>query len=154
MASRARSIRRLVSSSARLIGHVLVSSRQSADGCFGGGTLVPRLFPTTDEDASLMPLAGQQDRVARPGTANRMGDPLATVLDPGVLVALGPPDLLGPGCDLAEDGHRVLFPRILVGEDRVVAQPSRDLTHPRPFLAITVAGATEDSDQLPSVDGP
>src|ERR1700737_4079427 len=114
MASRARSIRRLVSSSARLIGHFLVSSRESADGCFGCGSLVPRLFPATDEDASLVSLAGQQDSVPWAGPANRMGNPLATVLDPGVVVPLGPSDLLAPGRDLAEEGHRVPLPGILV----------------------------------------
>src|ERR1700674_3762092 len=152
MASRARSIRRLVSSSARLIGHFLVSSRESADGCFGCGSLVPRLFPATDEDASLVSLAGQQDGVARPGTANRMGNPLATILDPGVLVALGPPALLGAGGNLAEDGHRVLFARIFVRENGVIAQPSGNLSHPWPFLAITITGAAEDGDQLSAGD--
>src|ERR1700686_266067 len=154
MASRARSIRRLLSSSARLIGHFLVSSRESADGCFGCGSLVPRLFPATDEDASLMSLAGQQDRVPWAGPANRMSDPLATVLDPGVLVALGPPDLLGPGRDLAEDGHRVLFARIFIRENGVIAQPGGDLSHPGPFLAIAVTGAAEDGDQLAPGDRP
>src|ERR1700674_4069050 len=152
MASRARSIRRLVSSSARLIGYFLVSNRGSADGCCGCGWLVPRLFPATDEDASLVSLAGQQDGVARPGTANRMRNPLAAVLDPGVVVALGPTDLLGPGGDLAEDGHRVLLPGIFVREHRVIAQTGRDLSHPWPFLAITVTGAAEDGDQLSAGD--
>src|ERR1700730_8664790 len=148
MGSRARSIRRLVSSSARPIGHFLVSSRESADGCFGCGSLVPRRFPATDEDASLVSLAGQQERIPGAGPANRMSAPLATILDPRVLVALGPADLLGAGRDLAEDGHRVLFARIFVRENGVVAQPGGNLSHPWPFLAIAVTGAAEDGDQL------
>src|ERR1700694_1227568 len=154
MASRARSIRRLVASSARLIGRFLVSSRESADGCLGCGSLVPRLFATADEDASLVPLAGQQNRVARAGTANRVSNSLATILDPGVVIALGPADFLRPGGDLAEDGHRILFPRILVREDRIVAEPGGDLPHPGPFLAIAVTGAAEDGDQLAPGDRP
>src|SRR6202011_2177860 len=128
--------------------------RDSPDRRLGGGALVPRLLATADEDASLMALAGQQDRVSRPGTADGMGDPLPAILDPCVLLALGPADLLGSGGNFVEDGHRVLFPRILVGEDRVIAQSRGDLPHPGPLLAIAVTGAAEDGDQLPAGDGP
>src|ERR1700730_2945913 len=154
MASRARSIRRFVSSSARLIRHFPVSRGESPDGSLGGGSLVPWLFPATDQDASLVSLAGQQDGVAWSSFAYRVGDPLATILDPGVLIALGPADLFGAGRDLAEDGHRVLFPRIFIRENGVIARPGGNLSHPGPFLAITVAGAAEDGDQLASGDRP
>src|SRR5260370_37262225 len=73
-----------------------------------------------------------------------MGDPLPAVLDPRVVLALRPADLLSPGCDLAEDGHGVLFPWILIGEDGIVAQASRYLAHPWPLLAIAFTGAAED----------
>src|SRR6267143_563835 len=101
MASRARSIRRLSSSIARLIRESACSRGETADGRLGGGSFVPRLLAAADQDASLVPLAGEQDGVARFGLSNGMGDPLSPILDARVLLALRPSDLLGPSGDLA-----------------------------------------------------
>src|SRR5260370_703834 len=147
-------MRGLSSSRARLTGKSALSRGESADRRLGGGSFVPWLFAAADEDASLVTLARQEDRVSRASAADGMGDPLPAVLDPRVLLALRPSDLLSPGCDLAEDGHGVLFSWILIGEDGIVAQASRDLAHPWPLLAIAVTGAAEDGDQYAPRDGP
>src|SRR2546423_10449603 len=109
MASRARSIRRLTSSTAGLTGVRPSSRRESRDRGFGRGSFVPGLFASADEDASLVPLTRQQDRVPRTGAADGMRDPLPPVLDAGILRALGPTDLFRTRRNVAQDGHGVLF---------------------------------------------
>src|SRR5438132_1804933 len=154
MASRARSIRRLTSSTARLISFPFLRRLKSADRRLGRGSFVPGLLATADEDASFVPLAGQQDGIPGAGAADGMRDPLPPVLDAGILLALGPSDLFRTRRNVAEDGHGVLFARVFVGENGVVAQAGGDLAHPGPLLAVAVTGATEDRDQLPTRDGP
>src|SRR5258708_978750 len=118
----------------------------------GRGAFAPRLLASADEDAPLVPLARQQDGVTRTGATDRMRDPLPAILDPRVLLTLGPADLLGPRGNLAEDGHGVLFTRVFIGENGIVTQAGGDLPHPGPLLAIAVTRAAEDGDQLPSRD--
>src|SRR6266700_2744822 len=153
MASRARSIRRLTSSTARLISFPFLRLK-TADRRLGRGSFVPGLLATADEDASFVPFAGQQDGIPGAGAADRMRDPLPPVLDAGILLALSPADLFRTRRNVAEDGHGVLFAWVFVGKNGVVAQAGRDLAHPGPLLAVAVTGATEDRDQLPTRDGP
>src|SRR6266550_5443391 len=154
MASRARSIRRLTSSTARLTGVRPSSRRESPDRRLGRGSFVPGLFPTTNENASFVPFAGEQDGIPGARAADRVRDPLPPILDARVLRALGPADLFGTGGNVAEDGHGILFARVFVGENGIVAQAGGDLAHPGPFLAIAIAGTTEDGDQFSPSDGP
>src|SRR6266480_87907 len=154
MASRARSIRRLTSSTARLTGVRPSSRRESPDRRLGRGPFVPGLFPTTNENASFVPFAGEQDGIPGARAADRVRDPLPPILDARVLRALGPADLFGTGGNVAEDGHGILFARVFVGENGIVAQAGGNLAHPGPLLAVAVTRATEDRDQLPTRDGP
>src|SRR5881296_3844231 len=127
---------------------------QSADRTFGGGTLIPGLFASPDQDAALVAFAGEQDRVARAGPPDRVGNPLTPILDPGILLALSPSDLFGSRRDLIQNGHRLFLARIFVSEDRVITEAGGNLSHPGSLLAIPVACTAEDGDQLPLRDGP
>ena len=96
-----------------------------------------------------MALAGKQDRVARRSAPDGVNDALAAVFDACIVLPLGPADLFRAGRDLAEDRHGVLFPRVFIGEDGIVAEASRDLSHPWALLPVAIPGAAEDGDQLP-----
>src|SRR5438132_4126271 len=130
------------------------SRRDSADRRLSSGSFVPSLLAAANENASLVPFAGQQDGVSRSGAADSMGDALAPVLDARIVLALSPANFFRPRRNFAEDGHGILFARVFVGENRVIAQAGGDLAHPGPLLAITIAGAAEDRDQLPPGDRP
>src|SRR5438132_11943655 len=128
--------------------------RQAPDCRLGHSAFVPGLLAPADQDAPFVALAGKQDGIAGTSATDSLRDALAPVFDAGVVFPFLPADFIGTGGDLAQDGHRVFFARIFVGEDRVVAQPSGDLAHPGTLFAIAVAGAPEDGDQLALRDRP
>src|SRR5207237_6491287 len=80
-------------------------------------------------DLAFVSFSRQQDRVARPGAADGVRDPLPAVLDPGVVVTFLPANLLRTGGDLAENPHRVLLARILRSEERRVGKERGSRAH-------------------------
>src|SRR5438477_590716 len=100
-----------------------------------------------DDLVVLVPLAGDQDEVARAREAEREGDGRAPVrLDQVAGHARGTHPLL----DVGEDAERVLGARVVGGEDDDVAPPRGGLAHERPLAAVAVAAAAEDRDQPPA----
>src|SRR5438552_116063 len=131
-----------------------VLAGQAADRAFRRGAFIPGLFASPDQNAAFVPLAGQEDGVARAGPPDGVRNSLTPVLDPRILLAFSPSDLFGSGRDLIQNGHRVFLAWVFVREDGIVAEARGDLAHPGSLLAIPITGAAEDGDQLPLRDRP
>src|SRR5262245_24922897 len=94
----------------------------------------------TDDLTGLVPLAGDEQRIARLQRRDAGADRLIAVAD--FLRALC------RGKDGGTDRGRVLAARIVVGDDHAVGIFSRYCAHQRPLSRIAVAAGAEHDDEL------
>ena len=87
----------------------------------------------------LVPLAGDQQHVARLQCLDRRGD--------GRLAVADLPRARRRGEDFGADRGGVLGARIVVGDDRLVGQLAGDGAHLRTLALVAVAAAAEDHDE-------
>ncbi len=93
------------------------------------------------------PLPGEQHRVARSGSAHRLGDGLGSIGDEQQVLAASLPGRLGTPPDALEDGLAVLASGVLVGDDHQPAALARDTAHGLALAGVAVAGRAEDGDE-------
>ena len=94
-----------------------------------------------------MALAGQQDRIARPGSTDGRGDGLGAVGHDEQVMAAPLAGRLGALRDGLEDGQAVLAAGILVGHHDQPATLAGHAAHDGPLGGVPFAGRAEDGDE-------
>src|SRR5579859_6340110 len=115
--------------------------------------IIPRQFFAPNEDALLVTFSGEQHRITGSRHGKGARDARAAVHHAGKALPLARAGLNSSRRDLTQNGFRVFFARVLIGDDREVGQPRGSGAHVGPLYPVAVARRPEDGDQPPTGDG-